>query len=344
MSTPDDTLASPVMPDDPLSGTAYRSIGVLGRGGMGEVLEAEHLPLGRRVVVKLLHEALAAEPTFADRLRVEARSLALLQHPNVVAVSDFGRTPGGRPFLVMERLIGRTLGAELRERGVLPPGEAIAIVLQVLAGLEIAHEHGIIHRDVKLENIFLCDAERQVTRTVKVLDFGVAKILAGGAGHRAMNAVATKDGSVVGTPRYLTPEQVRRMAVDARTDVYAVGLVLYTLIAGRGPFAHHTDAIALLGAHLHEIPGPPSRYSPQPIPRRLETAIIKALAKRPDDRFQSAALFAEELGRITGELSARPRVQSRGAEARVLALITLASALVFSAVFMLVWRLWEARR
>src|SRR5262249_36367751 len=157
------------------------------------------LPLGRRMVVKLAHEHLADDPRFYDRLRIEARSLSLIAHPNVVAVSDFGRTPGRRPYLGMERLQGRTLGQELPARAASPVGEAIGVVRQVLAGLGAAHVHGIVHRDVKADNVFLCEGG-----LVKLLDFGVAKILhEGGAPRSLAPAYATKEGTLIGSPRFV---------------------------------------------------------------------------------------------------------------------------------------------
>jgi serine/threonine-protein kinase len=307
-----DTLASPMMAEDPLAGTAYRATSVLGRGGMAEVVEAEHLPLGRRVVVKLLHQELADDPRVADRLRVEARSLALIQHPNVVAVADFGRTRTGRPFLVTERLSGRTLGAELKARKVLPVGEAIEILLQILAGLEAAHRQGIVHRDVKPENIFLCEPAPGCPRAVKVLDFGVAKIIGEHSLMHAAPEYATKKGTFVGTPRFTAPEQMGRGEIDGRTDVYGAALVLYTLVAGRGPFAHIRDSIQLIKAHLNDPPPPPSQFAPQPIPAALDAAILKALAKAPADRQASAAAFAEELRAVAAAWTPDVRDPSEG--------------------------------
>jgi serine/threonine-protein kinase len=292
------TPGTPTVTEDPLEGTAYRTIHVLGRGGMGEVVEAEHLPLGRRVVVKLLHPQFADNAPVADRLRVEARSLALVQHPNVVAVSDFGRTRAGRPFLVTERLHGRTLADELHARGHLPVSEAIEIVVQVLAGLEAAHQQGIVHRDVKLANIFLCDPTPTSPRLAKVLDFGLAKLTSSHSLQRTAPEYATKKGTVLGTPRFLAPEQVGRGVVDGRTDVYAAGLVLYTLVAGRGPFAHLRETNAIIKAHLTDTPAPASRYAQQAIPAELDAAILKALAKNQAERFPSASAFADELRRI----------------------------------------------
>ncbi|WP_044985497.1 serine/threonine-protein kinase [Sorangium cellulosum] len=300
---------------DELEGTPYRALRRLGRGGMGEVIEAEHRALRKRVVVKLVRRALAGDPRFADRLRVEAQALAAVSSPHVVAVLDLGRTPAGRPYLVMERLEGGTLGEELARRGALPVGEAIELVRQVLAGLAAAHRVGVVHRDVKLDNVFLCapgSAAPGGGRVAKLLDFGVAKVLDGGVEPGAAGAerpfalegpaYPTEAGLLVGTPRTASPEQARCQPVDARADVYAVGLLMYTLLVGHGPFAHLDDALEVLRAHVLEAPAAPSRRAAQPIPPALDRAVLKALAKRPEERFQSAEAFAEELGRIAAEL------------------------------------------
>jgi eukaryotic-like serine/threonine-protein kinase len=365
-----DGPSAPIVSNDPLAGTAYRTLGYLGRGGMAMVLEAEHLPLGRRVVVKLLHEQLATDPQLVDRLRIEARSLALVQHPNVVAVSDFGCTPGGRPFLVTELLEGRTLGAELRERGAFPVAEAIAVLLQVLAGLEAAHRRGIVHRDVKPENIFRCQEPGPIGPLVKVLDFGIAKVLEGSRARGLTPAYPTAEGCLMGSPRYIAPEQARCRRVDERTDVYAAGLVLHALLTGRAPFAQHRDAPSLLCAHVLEELPPASRCAAQPIPAELDRILARAVAKRPEDRFQRAAEFAEALLDVVGSpvvrvpsivdaapfvgggadetTIARP-VQPRAGRAglgtdRLLALVMVASAMLFSLVILMVAELLGARR
>jgi serine/threonine-protein kinase len=274
---------------------------------MGEVVLAEHLGLGKRVVVKLLHEEFAKDSAVTKRMQIEARSLAALASPHIVQVSDFGQTATGRTYIVMEQLVGRTLGVELRERGALPIAEAIGYVVQVLAGLEAAHALGIIHRDIKPDNIFLCDATKGTPRTVKVLDFGVAKVLdvATAVGRPAIPHLQTEEGGVVGTPRVIAPEQACGKPVDARTDVYATGMLLYTLVAGRGPFAHLTDHIKLLKANVTEQPEPPSHFAEQRIPPALDAAILRALAKSPADRFPSAEAFATEL-RLLAEALANP--------------------------------------
>ena len=287
---------------DPLAGTPYRAIMPLGSGGMGEVVEALHVELDRKVVVKLLHGALASEPKLVDRLRVEARTLATLAHPHIVSVSDFGHTPGGRPYFVMERLHGRTLRQELDARGVLPVAEAIEYVRQVLAALSATHQLGIIHRDVKTDNVFLC-VQADGRRFVKLLDFGIAKVL-GGAGrqHGPVPQYPTQEGVLLGTPRTLAPEQAQCLPVDARTDVYAVGILFYTLVVGHGPFPHARDQQQLISAHVLAQPTRPSLAASQPIPPEVDRAILTALAKAPSHRFQTAEQFSAELGRIAANL------------------------------------------
>ncbi|WP_437673411.1 serine/threonine-protein kinase [Sorangium sp. So ce131] len=297
--------AAPELSDTLLYGTPYRPTRRLGRGGMGEVIEAAHVGLDKPVVVKLLHRDLSREPRLVERMRVEAQSLARLAHPNLVTVTDFGQTAEGRTYLVMERLYGRTMREELAARGALPALEAIALVEQALAGLDAAHGAGIVHRDVKLENLFVCDPDAQGRRVVKVLDFGIAKVLASQGDGRAPSPslYQTEEGVVVGTPRYLSPEQVSGLAVDARTDVYAAGVVLYTLLAGRGPFEHVKPLVELLRAHASEVPAPPSRHAPWPTPPELDRAVLRALEKRPELRFPGAAAFAAELSRIAARLA-----------------------------------------
>ncbi|MDC0684601.1 serine/threonine-protein kinase [Sorangium atrum] len=297
--------AAPELSDTLLDGTPYRPVRRLGRGGMGEVIEAAHVGLDKPVVVKLLHRDLNREPRLVERMRVEAQSLARLAHPNLVTVTDFGRTAEGRTFLVMERLYGRTMREELAARGALPATEALDLVTQTLAGLAAAHGAGIVHRDVKLENLFVCDADAQGRRVVKVLDFGIAKVVAprGDGRAPAPSLYQTEEGVLVGTPRYLSPEQACGLAVDARTDVYAAGVVLYTLVAGRDPFEHMRRVHELVRAHASEVPAPPSSHAPRLVPPELDRAIMRALEKRPELRFPDAAAFAAELSRIAAGLS-----------------------------------------
>lgn len=303
------TLFSADLADDPFAGTAYGTIRQIGEGGMGVVLEVEHLALAKRLVAKVLKPHLVHDAGMADRFRFEAQVMAKLAHPNLVPVLDLGRTRDGRPFFVMEKLIGRTLSEELRARRRLPVIEAIDITVQVLAGLAAAHAHGLVHRDIKMENVFLCDppndpaapAGEPARRAVKVLDFGVAKAARNGLSPVAPPIHPTAEGMVLGTPRYVAPEQIRGGAVDARADIYTTGIMLYTLLAGRSPFAE-LSGMALLHAHLSEPPPALSSFPGLLLPPSLEAAVLRALAKRPDERHTTAADFAAELLAIRHQL------------------------------------------
>jgi eukaryotic-like serine/threonine-protein kinase len=307
---------APPLSSDPLSGTSYRTVMLLGQGNMGLVVEAEHLTLGTVVVIKLLHEGLVHRPDFVDRMRVEAQSLgalARLKHPNIVVVTDFAVTPRGVPFLVMERLFGQTVAEERRRRGALPLEEAIEIAEQTLAGLAAVHQAGIVHRDIKAGNLFLCDATPPERRVVKLLDFGIAKVLASAPAGRAPRPLRfpTGEGITVGTPCCLSPEQARGLPVDARTDLYAVGVLLYTLVVGKGPFDGVRGSVDLLHAHASIVPPAPSARATQPIPAPLDAVILQALAKRPEDRFATAEEFSATLREV-----ARPSGRAPSAKAQ----------------------------
>jgi serine/threonine-protein kinase len=310
-----------------LVGTPYRFIAPLERGGMGEVVEAEHILLGKRVVIKLLQRQFANRPDLVDRMRIEAQALARITHRNLVPVTDFGQTRDGHTYLVMERLYGQNLRQYLKARKFVPAAEAIGVVCEALCGLSAVHAAGIVHRDVKLENIFLCHPRGGQGHCVKVLDFGIAKIVeCVNECTPAPLAFPTAEGVRVGTPRFFSPEQARGRPVDQRTDVYAAGIVLYTLVAGHGPFEHIHALYQIARAHAVETPEPPSRYAPQAISPELDRAILKALAKRPEDRFQTARAFADELGRIAGATPEQALPSSRASRWQQTEVIALANA------------------
>jgi serine/threonine-protein kinase len=293
-------MATDALSLDPLAGTPYRTLKPLGAGAMGEVVEAEHVALGRRVVVKLLHRHLFRRSDLADRMRLEGEALGCVAHPNVVTAVDAGRTRDERPYLVMERLAGRTLREELLARGPLPAAEAVDLCAQALDGLSAVHAAGIVHRDIKLDNVFVCDAApgNAARRRVKLLDLGVAKVLPADGARPAPLAVPTDEGVSMGTPRFFSPEQATGAAPEPRSDVYAMGLVLYALLTGRTPFDHLRAIDDVMRAHAVTPPEPPSRFAPERLPAGLEAAVLKALAKRAEDRFPGAAAFAAELRRI----------------------------------------------
>jgi len=272
---------------------------------MGEVFLVEHAALGKAFAAKVLRADRRRSAQLLDRLRLEAHALGRLRHPHIVSVTDFGTTADGRPFLVMEYLRGRTLGEEIRARGRLPLREAVDHARAVVDALAAAHAIGVVHRDIKLDNAFLAESSG-AERVLKILDFGVARVLPG-APESAPEplAVPTDAGVVIGTPRFASPEGAAGERVDERADVYAAGLVLYTMLAGRGPFDHASGARQLLSAHRHETPRPPSVYADTPVPAELDALVLAALAKDPRARVQSALAFAHELGRIA-ELLAEP--------------------------------------
>ena len=252
----------------------YRFERLVASGGMAQVWEAVDEVLGRSVAVKVLHAHLAADHTFVERFRREAISAARLSHPSIVAIYDTCSSDG-MEAIVMELVRGATLRDRIDEReGALDPAEAVAIVGEVAGALEVAHRSGLVHRDVKPANILLCEDHQ-----VKVADFGIAKLPEG--------TDITQEGTFIGTVRYLAPEQVEGGPVDARTDVYALGAVLYECLCGRAPFDGDTDAgIAL--ARLQRAPLRP-RQVRAAVPRPIDEICMQALARRPEDRFQSAS-------------------------------------------------------
>lgn len=273
-----------------LVNTGYRALSRIGRGGMGEVFEVEHELLGRRFAAKVLHAQLAGEASFVERMRVEAQSMARMRHPNIVEVTDFCVTSDGRPCLIMERLRGRTVGRELAERGRLPLAECIDLMDQTLSALAAAHRLGVVHRDLKPENLFLHEPTN-AARRLKVLDFGLARVLPQASPLAPLPmAIPTATGQLVGTPRYLSPEAITGRAVDHRADLYAVGLLLYVVLTGHGPFDHMTIAETL----SHQ-PDPPSRFRDEPGVREVDAVILRALKKDPEQRYENAAAFSADL-------------------------------------------------
>lgn len=283
---------------NPLSGTKYTAISLIGQGGMGEVYLADHDELGKRFVVKLLHTEMATDPRLVDRVRMEAQSLARLRHQCIVDVIDFGKTPSGRPYLVMERLTGVTLADAVRQRGAFDPGDAVWIVRQLLSALIATHAVGMIHRDIKLSNLFLHEPPGREP-VLKVLDFGLAKVMdARIAGNPAPLRFPTEEGVVVGTPRYLAPEAWAGKGVDHRADIFATGVVLYHLLAGRGPWDDLRKPQELLERQLAGRFEAPSALAPGPISVELDLIVERALSPKPEKRFQTAEAFDHALGAV----------------------------------------------
>jgi serine/threonine-protein kinase len=255
-------------------------------GGMATVWRAVDDVLARTVAVKVLHRDLAGEGDFAERFRREAVAAARLTHPAIVGVFDTGED-AGLPYLVMEYFDGRTLRDLLDREGPLEPGRAVSLMLPVLSALGFAHACGLVHRDVKPGNILV-----GADGTVKVTDFGIAK--AALPGERDL----TTTGTILGTVRYLAPEQVQGSEVDGRSDLYSVGVVLYEALTGRPPFEAKSD-LATAMMRLSVDPLPPRAVRPG-LPRDLEAVVLRALARRPEDRFPSAEAMQAALERLAG--------------------------------------------
>ncbi|MFG1805490.1 protein kinase [Streptomyces sp. NPDC049040] len=264
----------------------YRLSGRLGRGGMAEVFAAEAVRLGRIVAVKLLRGDLAEDPVSKARFTREAQAVAGLNHHAVVAVYDSGedRTPTGTaPYIVMELVEGHTIKDLLNGPTPPPVDQALLIVSGVLDALAYSHQHGIVHRDIKPANVIITTGG-----AVKVMDFGIARALHGAA------STMTQTGMVMGTPQYLSPEQALGKSVDHRSDLYATGCLLYELLALRPPFTGETP-LSVVYQHVQDDPRVPSQVSDR-VPPELDGMVLRALAKQPEDRFQSA----EEMRGVVG--------------------------------------------
>ncbi len=272
-------------------GSQFRILKRLGEGGMGAVFLAEQMEMERKVVVKVLHPELTASNSSAiERFRREAKAVAQLNHPNIVQVFVFGQADNGQLYLAMEFIEGRDLAKEL-SRGPMPQPRALKILDQVCAALTEAHGAGIVHRDLKPENIMLADRHGN-SDFVKVLDFGIAKLHEPGGGN---SPKLTQAGTVFGTPRYMSPEQVKGESVDARSDIYALGVIFYEMLCGRHPFDAETT-IEYLVKHVNEsVPLPSEVFAELELMPRVEALVMKCLEKSPEDRFQSVAELQREL-------------------------------------------------
>ena len=252
----------------------------LGAGAMGEVYAARHVNLGKRVAIKVIGQRLSEDDAAIERFAMEARTLAQIQHPAIVAVDHVGELADGRAYFVMELLRGESLFERL-QRGRIPLPEALRILDQMARGLDAAHGEGVTHRDLKPENTFLVHLPGEPP-TIKLLDFGLAKLAADHA-DVDRRAERTQSGVAIGTPMYMSPEQMRGPDVDHRTDIYALGCVAYELVLGVPPFPHAKATPELYAAHLHESPPLPRSIWPE-IPPQLDLALFAMLAKDPAHR------------------------------------------------------------
>jgi serine/threonine-protein kinase len=275
----------------------YRLKRRLAAGGMGDVWVAYHPGLKRDVAVKILKpEERERSGSALARFEREVRATAELVHPNTVRVYDYGVTEDGLRYYVMELLKGETLAEHVSRLGPLPPSRAVHIVGQAARALGEAHERGIVHRDIKPENLFLTSLGGEHD-FVKVIDFGIAKVQGQGSSEGRSSKV-TETGWVLGTPAYMSPEVASGEPADARTDVYALGAVLYYLLCGRPPFEGE-NTVALIYAHLHERPSTPSRVLGRQLPPDVEAVVMRALEKEPGDRYATSAEFALALSACT---------------------------------------------
>ena len=293
---------------DPLAGTPYSVVRKLSRGGQADVFLAQHREMGGQCVIKLPHGKMdrregKGKDAAIERWLQEARILARLQNPHIVRVINSGRTRAGRPFIALEALEGETLQQRLRREGRLSAKEALATMTGVLRALEDAHAAGVVHRDLKPDNLYLHRVAGTPGWQLKVLDFGIAKVVSGALDPELRPLHLTGKSQVLGTPRYLAPEQIaKEREVDARTDLYAVGLILFISLVGEGPFDLFQDVSHLLGAHLQVIPSPVSAQFEQrhpgeqlPFAARFDEILARALRKAPEERFQSARELRLEL-------------------------------------------------
>ncbi|MGH3360679.1 MAG: Stk1 family PASTA domain-containing Ser/Thr kinase, partial [Nocardioidaceae bacterium] len=274
-------------------GDRYEVGGLLGRGGMADVRVGRDIRLGRTVAIKRLRNDLASDPTFQARFRREAQSAASLNHPSIVAVYDTGEELGpdgqGVPFIVMELVEGQTLRDALREDRKIMPQRSLDITADVLGALDYSHRAGIVHRDIKPANVMLTPSGQ-----VKVMDFGIARAIADSS------SAMTQTAAVVGTAQYLSPEQARGEQVDARSDIYSTGCLLFELLTGRPPFVGDSP-VSVAYQHVREEPVAPSTLNPEVTPG-MDAVVLRALAKRTEDRYQSAAEMRSDIERVLAGL------------------------------------------
>ncbi|MGW6455611.1 protein kinase domain-containing protein [Streptomyces sp. NPDC055078] len=285
-----------------LAGGRYQFRDLLGEGGMASVHLAYDSALDRQVAIKTLHSELGREQSFRERFRREAQAVAKLSHPNIVSVFDTGEDTvtfadpaasggGPMPYIVMEYVEGSPLGSvlhdDVRQYGAMPADRALKVTADVLAALETSHEVGLVHRDIKPGNVMM--TRRGV---VKVMDFGIARAMQSGV------TSMTQTGMVVGTPQYLSPEQALGRGVDARSDLYSVGIMLFQLLTGRLPFDADSP-LAIAYAHVQEEPVAPSTINRSLTPA-MDALVARALKKNPNERFPSAAAMRDECARVAG--------------------------------------------
>jgi TonB family protein len=272
----------------------YRLLSKIGQGGMGAVYKGEHVKMNRSTAIKVLTSDLSSNPEFVARFEREAEMASRIEHPNAVSIYDFGEAEGGLVYLAMEFLDGQSLSDIIKQEAPLPLDRVVSIACQAAEALDVAHRLGIVHRDFKPDNVMACrKTGRLENEMVKVLDFGIAKQTLTEHGQAAL----TQTGFVLGTPQYMSPEQVAGENLDGRSDLYSLALVTYEMLSGAFPFAG-TSAQSVVVKRLLEHPTPLSKANPHlDLPPEVEPVIMKALARNPDDRYRSTAEFAADLKR-----------------------------------------------
>jgi eukaryotic-like serine/threonine-protein kinase len=279
----------------------YRLLAQIGEGGMGLVYRAEHVVLGSPAAVKILLQEFTQNAVVVDRFFQEAKAASAIRHPGIVEVFDYGRLPGGQAYIAMELLRGEDLSGFLARHGPLVPSLAARIAIEMLAALNATHAVGVVHRDLKPDNIYLVrDTGAPGGIRVKILDFGIAKLIGDPVSHpRGPRGPRpqTKGGSILGTPAYMAPEQCKGGAdLDARVDLYAVGCILFELLTGRPPFRASGDG-EIMAMHIYEPPPRLSNLAPH-LPVELDALIARLLVKLPEDRIPSAAYALAALERV----------------------------------------------
>jgi serine/threonine-protein kinase len=274
----------------------YRVVQPLGSGGMGVVYRAEHVHMRKPVALKILHPHMTVLPEVVARFEREAVAAGRIEHANVAAATDFGRLDDGTFYLALEYVEGKSLG-DVVAIGALPTPRALLIARQIADGLAAAHAAGVVHRDLKPDNVLLVEREG-FPDFVKMLDFGIAKVhMEEGSGHKPL----TQIGTIFGTPQYMSPEQGQGHTVDARSDLYALGVIMYEMLSGKLPFKH-ADLIVLITRHITEAPPP----LPEGIPNDVRALVLELLAKKPEERPGSAAEVVRRIDRLLADSSIAP--------------------------------------
>lgn len=282
-------------PPDPLVGKLfddrYEVVEKIGAGGMGAVYKARQIAMDRMVALKVIHPDQQADETVVKRFFREMKTTSRIAHPNTVSVYDFGKSADGEFFLAMELLDGRPL-SDVLDEGQLPIDAIVTIATQIATALSAAHAEHVIHRDLKPENIMILDVYGE-SNQVRVLDFGIATFAS--TSEEGPSARVTASGIMVGTPSYVSPEQIGGEELDARADLYSFGILLYEMVTGRLPFHDPERPLRVLQMHMTEVPKKPSVIAEHTVPSWLDDLIMQLLAKYPDDRPESAELVARVL-------------------------------------------------